>query len=60
VLLLSLLPLSISIAAAYVAWLVVPWVEAFHMIITVLVWVAAFAVGTQLFWKGVELLAAKQ
>jgi len=57
---LSLLPLSISIAAAYLAWTIVPWVEGWHMVLTVLVWVAAFAIGTRLFWKGVELLAPKQ
>jgi len=57
---LALLPLAISIPAAYLSWLAFPSVEALHMIVTGLVWVVFFAVGTQLFWKGVELLARKQ
>jgi hypothetical protein len=57
---LALLPLAISIPAAYLAWLVFPSIEAWHIIITGLVWVFAFAVGTQLFWKGVELLAPRR
>jgi len=57
---LALLPLVMSIPASYVAWLVFPSIEAWHIIFTGLVWVFAFAVGTQLFWKGVELLAQKQ
>ena len=54
---LALIPLVISIPAAYAAWLAFPSVEAWHMIITGLVWVAAFAAGTQIFWKGVERLS---
>ena len=57
---LALLPLAISIPVAYISWLAFPSVEAWHMIFTGLVWVASFAAGTQLFWKVVELLAAKQ
>ena len=55
----ALLPLVISIPAAYLAWLAFPSVEAWHMIITGLVWVAAFAGATQLFWKAVEQLAKR-
>jgi len=57
---LALLPLAISIPAAYLSWLAFPSVEALHMVVTGLVWVFTFAVGTQLFWKGVELLAQKR
>ena len=57
---LALLPLAVSIPAAYIAWLALPSVEAVHMIVTGLVWVFSFAVGTQLFWKVVGLLAPKR
>jgi hypothetical protein len=57
---LSLLPFVLSIAAAYIAWDAFPSIEAWHMIVTVFVWIGTFAVGTQIFWKGVELLASKQ
>ncbi len=57
---LSLFPLGVSILAAYVAWNIVGSVEAWRMVTTVLVWVAAFAAGTQLFWKAVGVLAPKQ
>ena len=56
----ALLPLAMSIPAAYLAWLAFPSVEAWHMVVTGFVWVVFFAAGTQLFWKGVELLARKQ
>jgi hypothetical protein len=46
--------------AAYLAWEAFPSIEGLHMAFTVLVWVAAFAVGTQAFWKAVGLLAPKQ
>lgn len=58
--LLALLPLAVSIPAAYLAWLAFPSIEALHMVITGLVWVFSFAAGTQLFWKAVELLAQKR
>jgi len=57
---LSLIPLVISIPGSYAAWLAFPSVEAWHMVITGLVWVASFAAGTQLFWKAVEALSPKQ
>jgi hypothetical protein len=57
---LALIPLAISILAAYFAWLVFPSVEGWHLIVTGLVWVFFFAVGTQLFWKGVEVLAQRR
>jgi hypothetical protein len=57
---LSLLPLGVSITTAYLAWYIFPSIEGWHIIVTVLVWIAAFAGGTQLFWKIVELLAPKQ
>ena len=57
---LALIPLAISIPAAYAAWLAFPSIEAWHMIVTGFVWVAAFAAGTQIFWKGVERLSPTQ
>ena len=56
---LALLPLVVSIPAAYLAWLAFPSLEAWHMIVTGLVWVASFAAATQLFWKAVEQLAKR-
>ncbi len=57
---LSLFPFGFSIVAAYLAWESFPSIEAWHMIFTVFIWIGAFAVGTQLFWKVVGLLASKQ
>ena len=57
---LSLFPLGVSILAAYLAWEAFPSIEGLHMVVTVLVWIAAFAAGTQAFWKAVGLLAQKQ
>ena len=54
---LSLIPFGLSVATAYLAWSVFPEIEGWHMIVTVLVWVTAFAAGTQLFWSLVERLA---
>ena len=56
---LSLLPFGLSIAAAYLAWEAFPSIEAWHMIVTVFVWIGTFAVGTQIFWKAVGVLASK-
>ncbi len=56
----SLFPLGLSILAAYVAWNAVGSVEGWRMVTTVLVWVGAFAVGTQVFWKVVGALAPRQ
>jgi hypothetical protein len=57
---LSLLPFGLSVSAAYLAWYVFPSIEAWHMIVTVLVWIGAFTAGTQLFWKVVGRLASWQ
>ncbi len=57
---LSLFPLGVSILAAYFAWNAIGAVEGWRMVATVLVWVAAFAVGTQVFWKAVGILAPKR
>ncbi len=57
---LSLFPLGVSIFAAYIAWNLVGSIEGWRMVTTVLVWVAAFAAGTRVFWKGVGVLAPKQ
>ena len=57
---LALFPFGLSVSTAYVAWAIFPSIEAWHLIVTALVWIGAFAAGTQLFWKVVELLALKQ
>ncbi|MDA4126844.1 MAG: hypothetical protein OK452_06555 [Thaumarchaeota archaeon] len=57
---LSLFPFGLSIVLAYLAWEAFPSIEAWHMIVTVFVWIGTFAVGTQLFWKVVDVLASKQ
>ncbi|MDA4126964.1 MAG: hypothetical protein OK452_07155 [Thaumarchaeota archaeon] len=56
---LSLFPFGLSIVVAYLAWSAFPSIEGWHMVVTVLVWIGTFAIGTQLFWKVVELLASK-
>ena len=57
--LLSLVPFVFSVSAAYVAWAVFPSLELWHMVVTTLVWVGAFAAGTQIFWKATGLLVLK-
>ncbi|HEV2225545.1 MAG TPA: hypothetical protein VGR56_01925 [Nitrososphaerales archaeon] len=57
---LSLLPFGLSISAAYIAWDAFPSIEGWHIVVTVFVWIGTFAVGTQIFWKGVERLASKR
>ena len=56
----SLFPLGLSIVAAYTAWSLVGAVEGLRMVATVLVWIASFALGTQVFWKVVGRLAPRQ
>ena len=57
---LSLLPLVLSSGAAFLAWEAAAALEAvWRMIFIVLVWIPAFAGGTQLFWRVVGLLAPK-
>jgi len=57
---LSLVPFVLSSMAAFLAWEVAVALETvWRMIFVVLVWIPAFAVGTQLFWKVVGLLALK-
>jgi hypothetical protein len=56
----SLLPFFLSSGAAYLAWeFTVPLEAVWRMVFAVLVWIPAFAGGTQLFWKVVGLLAPK-
>ena len=57
---LSLLPFVLASGAAFLAWEAATAVEAvWRMIFMVLVWIPAFAGGTQLFWKVVGLLSPK-
>ncbi|MGD0477826.1 MAG: hypothetical protein ABSB29_06645 [Nitrososphaerales archaeon] len=57
---LSLLPFILSSGAAFLAWEFATALETvWRMIFVVLVWIPAFAGGTQLFWKVVGLLALK-
>ena len=60
VIVLSLLPFALSSIVAYLAWdfteaLATVW----RMILMVVVWIPAFAGGTQLFWRVVGLLAPR-
>ena len=60
VVLLSLMPFAISIGAAEVAWQAITGVATvWRMIAITLVWIGAFAVGTQLFWKVTGALVQK-
>ena len=54
-----LIPFALSITAAFLAWSVFPSIELWHMVVTTLVWVGAFAAGTKIFWKVTDLLAIK-
>ncbi|MGD0146604.1 MAG: hypothetical protein ABSB53_07130 [Nitrososphaerales archaeon] len=57
---LSLIPFVLSSGAAFLAWEAATALETvWRMIIIVLVWIPAFAGGTQLFWRVVGLLAPK-
>ena len=57
---LSLLPFVLASGCAFLAWEAAAAVEAaWRMIFIVLVWIPAFAGGTQLFWKVVGLLSPK-
>ena len=57
---LAMVPLAISICAAYAAWeTTVGILTVWRMITITLVWIGAFALGTQLFWKVTGLLATK-
>lgn len=57
---LSLLPFVLSSGAAYLAWdVAAALATVWRMIFTVLVWIPAFAGGTQLFWRVIGLLAPK-
>jgi hypothetical protein len=58
---LSLMPFGVSILFAYVAWTTIIGIATvWRMVIMTLVWIAAFAAGTQLFWKVTDLLAPRQ
>lgn len=52
------MPFGLSIAFAYTTWEMVGSIAAVYRLVAMtLVWIAAFAAGTQLFWKVTELLA---
>jgi len=54
------MPFGASILAAYATWELITGIAAlWRMIAMTLVWIAAFAAFTQLFWKVVEVLAPK-
>lgn len=55
-----MLPFVLSVATAYLAWAVFPAIEFWHIVVTALVWVLAFAAGTELFWKVTGLLVLKR
>jgi len=55
------MPFAVSIFAAEGAWVIMAAVvTVWRMIVMTLVWIGAFAVGTQLFWKMTGILAQKQ
>jgi hypothetical protein len=55
------MPFGVSILFAYAAWMLVVGIAAvFRMVIMTLIWIAAFAAATQLFWKVTDLLAPRQ
>jgi len=57
---LSLVPFALSSVAAFLAWEVAEaLMTVWRMIFVVLVWIPAFAGGTQIFWRVVGLLAQK-
>ena len=61
VVLLSLVPFAVSIPLGYAAWETVAGVATvWRMVVMTLVWIAAFAAGTQFFWKVTGLLAPRQ
>ena len=58
---LSLMPFGVSIGFAYVAWQLLVGVSTVFRLITIaLVWIAAFAAGTLVFWKVTGLLVPRQ
>ena len=58
---LSLMPFGVSVGFAYVAWQVVSGLGTlFRLVAIALVWIAAFAAGTLVFWKATGLLVPRQ
>lgn len=58
---LSLMPFGVSILFAYAAWTMVTGIATvWRMVAMTLVWIAAFAASTQLFWKVTDLLSPTQ
>ena len=58
VVILTLVPFTLSILAAYGAWEAIRGISTlWRMIAMTLVWIGAFAAGAQLFWKVVDRLA---
>jgi hypothetical protein len=56
-----LMPFALSILGAYTAWEAIRGIAIlWRMIAITLIWIGAFAVGTQVFWKVVERLAQEQ
>jgi len=58
VVMLTLVPFTLSILAAYAAWETIRGISTvWRMIAMTFVWIGAFAAGAQLFWKVVDRLA---
>jgi len=54
------MPFAVSILAAEGAWVIASGIATvWRMVFITLVWIGAFAVGTQLFWKMTGILAQK-
>jgi hypothetical protein len=61
VVMLSIVPFAVSVLFAYATWEAIAWIgTVWRMIAMTAVWIAAFALGTQLFWKVTGLLVPKQ
>ena len=61
VIFLSLMPFGVSVGFAYVAWEVVSGLGTlFRLVAIALVWIAAFAAGTLVFWKATGLFVPRQ
>ena len=54
---LSLIPFALSTVLAFLTWEALNGIEAWRLVSTGLAWVVAFALGTRIFWRGVERLA---
>ena len=55
-----MVPFALSSVLAFIAWEAANGIETWRIIGTTLTWIVSFAIGTQIFWKGVERLASNR